>query len=166
MSSTLALIFIGVAVLFILGIKFLSSPKTARDRKSRRRGRHVRRVSSPRARGCNWSQGWTFNYTLIVIGMVIGLVIGAIGAYSVKMTAMPQMVAVFNGLGGGAAALVASLEFLRRAHSPEGITAFVAGSHAVRHAHRLALVFRQHHRVSESWRENLKSRTRFPARTF
>ena len=37
----------------------------------------------------------------MVIGIVIGLVIGAIGAYSVKMTAMPQMVAVFNGLGGG-----------------------------------------------------------------
>ena len=60
-----------------------------------------------------WSQGWRFNYTLIAIGTVIGLVIGAIGAYSVKMTAMPQMVALFNGLGGGAAALVASLEFLR-----------------------------------------------------
>ena len=49
--------------------------------------------------------------------MVIGLIIGAIGAYSVKMTAMPQMVALFNGLGGGAAALVASLEFQRGVHS-------------------------------------------------
>jgi NAD(P) transhydrogenase subunit beta len=47
------------------------------------------------------------------------LVIGALGAYSVKMTAMPQMVALFNGLGGGAAALVASLEFIRAAKPPE-----------------------------------------------
>ncbi len=62
----------------------------------------------------------------MVVGIVIGLIIGAIGAYSVKMTAMPQMVALFNGVGGGAAALVASLEFLRRANSPEGITTFFA----------------------------------------
>jgi H+-translocating NAD(P) transhydrogenase subunit beta len=85
-----------------------------------------------------WSQGWTFNYTLIVIGTVIGLIIGAIGAYSVKMTAMPQMVAMFNGLGGGAAALVASLEFTKGAHGTEiagitlpvvtGTSAFIAGS--------------------------------------
>ena len=62
----------------------------------------------------------------MVVGIVIGLIIGAFGAYSVKMTAMPQMVAAFNGLGGGAAALVASLEFLKRANSPEGITTFFA----------------------------------------
>ena len=98
-----------------------------------------------------WSQGWTFNYTLIVIGTLIGLVIGAIGAYSVKMTAMPQMVALFNGLGGGAAALVASLEFLQaRATARKASRTFFAVTDAVRHAHRLALVFRQHHRVSEA----------------
>ncbi|MEI9960031.1 MAG: NAD(P)(+) transhydrogenase (Re/Si-specific) subunit beta [Limisphaerales bacterium] len=45
------------------------------------------------------------NYTLIAVAIVIGLIIGAAGAYSVKMTAMPQMVALFNGRGrrrGGA----------------------------------------------------------------
>jgi NAD(P) transhydrogenase subunit beta len=60
------------------------------------------------------------------VGTVVGLVIGAIGAYSVKMTAMPQMVALFNGLGGGAAALVASLEFTRNAQSSTGsVSAFI-----------------------------------------
>jgi NAD(P) transhydrogenase subunit beta len=128
MSSTIALLLIVVSVLFILGIKFLSSPKTAR------KGNLV--AAAGMLLGliilCNrdgsgvWSHGWTFNYTLIVIGTVIGLIIGAIGAYSVKMTAMPQMVALFNGLGGGAAALVASLEFMRGAHSIEGLTAFIA----------------------------------------
>ena len=72
-----------------------------------------------------WSQGWSFNYTLIAIGAVIGLIIGAIGAYSVKMTSMPQMVALFNGVGGGAAALVASLEFIKPDHD---ITTFLAVS--------------------------------------
>jgi len=113
MSTTIALIFIGVAALFIIGIKFLSSPKTARTGNLiAAAGMFVALLALHKTNGNSvWTQGWSSNYTLIVIGIVVGLVIGAIGAYSVKMTAMPQMVALFNGLGGGAAALVASLEF-------------------------------------------------------
>jgi NAD(P) transhydrogenase subunit beta len=130
MSSTTSLILIGVAVLFILGIKFLSSPKTARmGNLVAAAGMLIGFVILCDREGANvWShvcsQGWTFNYTLIAIAIVIGLIIGAIGAYSVKMTAMPQMVALFNGLGGGAAALVASLEFIKGAHPAEiaGVT--------------------------------------------
>jgi H+-translocating NAD(P) transhydrogenase subunit beta len=128
MSSTIVdLIFIGVAVLFIIGIKFLSSPKTARrGNLVAAAGMFIALLALHKPGGDYvWSQGWTYNYTLIVIGTVIGLVIGAIGAYRVKMTAMPQMVAMFNGLGGGAAALVASLEFLRRAHGREDVAAAV-----------------------------------------
>jgi len=123
MSSTLALIFIGVAVLFILGIKFLSSPKTARyGNLLAAAGMLVAFFATiPLMQLTNWN----LNCTLMVVGILIGLALGAIGAYSVKMTAMPQMVAAFNGLGGGSAALVASLEFLRRAQSHE-ITTFVA----------------------------------------
>ena len=121
MSSTIALIIIGVAVLFIIGIKLLSSPKTARiGNLIAAAGMLVALITLHKPTGeFVWSQGWTFNYTLIALGTLIGLVIGAIGAYSVKMTAMPQMVAMFNGLGGGAAALVASLEFIKGAHHPE-----------------------------------------------
>jgi len=127
MSSTIApYIIIGVSVLFILGIKLLASPKTARI------GNQVAAIGmiigflslAKTDHSLVWGQGWSFNYTLIAIGIVVGLVIGAIGAYSVKMTSMPQMVALFNGLGGGAAALVATLEFL---HGND-ITAFIAGS--------------------------------------
>jgi NAD(P) transhydrogenase subunit beta len=140
MSSTIALIIIGVSVLFILGIKFLSSPKTARHGNLvAAAGMIIALLALHKTDGSYvWSQGWTFNYTLIAIGTIIGLIIGAIGAYSVKMTAMPQMVAMFNGLGGGAAALVASLEFTKGAHGTEiaGVTlpvvtdtsAFIAGS--------------------------------------
>ncbi|HTB83420.1 MAG TPA: NAD(P)(+) transhydrogenase (Re/Si-specific) subunit beta [Candidatus Sulfotelmatobacter sp.] len=126
MSSTTSLILIGVSVLFILGIKFLSSPKTARKGNLvAAAGMVIGFVILCDRDGANvWSHGWSFNYTLIAIAIVIGLIIGAIGAYSVKMTAMPQMVALFNGLGGGAAALVASLEFIKGAHQVEitGVT--------------------------------------------
>jgi NAD(P) transhydrogenase subunit beta len=129
-SQIVPFIIIGVSVLFILGIKFLSSPKTARTGNLvAAAGMFIALCVLLKTDGSSvWAHGWTTNYTLIVIGTIIGLIIGAIGAYSVKMTAMPQMVAMFNGLGGGAAALVASLEFMRGSHSLEGITAFIAGS--------------------------------------
>jgi len=132
MSSFIAIIFILVSVLFILGIKLLGSPKTARyGNLLAAFGMLIALAATIPLLGSSeetslLQHGWSFNYTLMVVGIVIGLIIGAIGAYSVKMTAMPQMVAAFNGLGGGAAALVGSLEFLRRANSPEGITAFFA----------------------------------------
>ena len=50
-------------------------------------------------------------YWWIILGALIGGVGGAIGAQRVKMTAMPQMVALFNGFGGGAAALVALADY-------------------------------------------------------
>jgi H+-translocating NAD(P) transhydrogenase subunit beta len=140
MSNIIPLIIIGASVLFILGIKMLSSPKTARrGNLIAAAGMLVALFVLQQPNGQNvWTHSWTFNYTLIVIGTVIGLIIGAIGAYSVKMTSMPQMVALFNGLGGGAAALVASLEFIKGAHPAEiaGVampdahqtTAFIAGS--------------------------------------
>src|SRR4051794_13163577 len=58
------------------------------------------------------------NWVLIVIAAAIGAVVGLVGARRVKMTAMPQMVALFNGVGGGAASLVALAEFHRLAPPP------------------------------------------------
>ena len=52
-------------------------------------------------------------FTHIIIGLIIGSTIGAIIARKIQMTAMPQMVALFNGLGGGASALVAFAEYYR-----------------------------------------------------
>ncbi len=139
-SQIVPFIIIGVSVLFILGIKFLSSPKTARSGNLvAAAGMLVALLVLQKSGGDNvWAHGWSFNYTLIAIGTLIGLAIGAFGAYSVKMTSMPQMVALFNGLGGGAAALVASLEFIKGAHGTKvaGIelpvlhetTRFIAGS--------------------------------------
>jgi NAD(P) transhydrogenase subunit beta len=68
--------------------------------------------------------GFTFatpsidSYWLIIVGIAVGAVIGAVSARKVKMTAMPQMVALFNGVGGGAAALIAASEYHRSAPDP------------------------------------------------
>ncbi len=82
MSAIIALILIGVAVLFILGIKFLSSPKTARTGNLvAAAGMLIALLVLCKPDGSNvWVQHWTFNYTLIVIGTLVGLGIGAMGA--------------------------------------------------------------------------------------
>jgi NAD(P) transhydrogenase subunit beta len=130
MNPIISLVIIGVAVLFIIGIRMLSSPKTARmGNLVAAVGMFIALISLHKPGGeYVWSQGWNFNYTLILIGTVIGLTLGAAGAYSVKMTAMPQMVALFNGLGGGAAALVAGLEFSKGIQQFAGLSRFIAVS--------------------------------------
>ena len=128
MNSAVSLIFIGVSVLFIIGIRFLSSPRTARmGNLIAAAGMVLAFLALHKADGTSvWMHGWSMNYTFIVVGIGMGLVIGAAGAYSVRMTAMPQMVALFNGLGGGAAALVAGLTFVYGSRGVEAATASAA----------------------------------------
>ena len=105
------LAYLVAAVLFIIGIKQLSSPKTARN------GNLVAAVGMLIALVVTLLTARSGAYAWIFGGILIG---GAIGAYSarvVAMTDMPQMVALFNGSGGGAAALVSSLTYLRLAKS-------------------------------------------------
>ena len=94
------------SVLFILGIKQLSSPKSAR------RGNTLAAVGMLLAIVVTLLDRAIVSYTTILLGMVVGGVIGTISARRVAMTAMPQMVALFNGSGGGAAAIVSSLEYI------------------------------------------------------
>ena len=97
------------SVTFIIALKFLASPKTART------------GNLLGAAGMALIVAWTFfttegmfdNWWIILVGGAVGSVAGWLGAKRVPMTAMPQMVAIFNGAGGGAAALVAVVEFLR-----------------------------------------------------
>jgi proton-translocating NAD(P)+ transhydrogenase subunit beta len=103
-----ALAYLLAAVLFILGLRQLSSPKTARN------GNFTAAAGMVIALGATVPQ---LHFTgagavVILLGVVIGAAIGTIGARQVKMTQIPQMVALFNGAGGGAAALVAVAELL------------------------------------------------------
>lgn len=110
MTIATDLIYLLAAVFFIVGLKFLSSPSSAR------RGNRIAAV------GMVLAVGWTVvllrdsftptGLAICVSGFCIGAVAGTAGARTVKMTAVPQMVALFNGVGGGAAALVAVAELL------------------------------------------------------
>ena len=97
------------AICFVIGIKRLSHPRTARS------GNLVAAAGMAVAVGFTFATKGLENYGLIVAGMAVGSAIGVASARMVQMTAMPQMVALFNGLGGGAAALIAAAEFHRSA---------------------------------------------------
>jgi NAD(P) transhydrogenase subunit beta len=99
-------------VLFILGLRFLSSPATARSGNRYAAVGMLLAIASAiwRINGVGW---WA-----ILIGIAIGAAIGLYSALKVKMTAMPQMVALFNGAGGGAAACISTAEFFVLASSP------------------------------------------------
>ncbi|HET9252109.1 MAG TPA: NAD(P)(+) transhydrogenase (Re/Si-specific) subunit beta [Candidatus Eisenbacteria bacterium] len=103
------------SVLFILGIKGLSSPKTAR------RGNQMAAVGMLIAVVVTLLDRAILSYGLILAGIAVGGVIGTVAARTVTMTAMPQMVALFNGSGGGAAALVSSLEYRHLIETPGGM---------------------------------------------
>ena len=103
------LVWLVASVGFILALKFLASPKTART------GNLL--GAAGMALVIAWTllttEGMLDSWWILLIAGGVGTVIGVIGARNVPMTAMPQMVAIFNGAGGGAAAVVALAEFLR-----------------------------------------------------
>jgi H+-translocating NAD(P) transhydrogenase subunit beta len=101
------LVYLISAALFIIGLKRLQSPETAR------RGNLLSGIGMALAVIVTLADRAILSYGTIAAGMVVGSVIGLWMARSVKMTAMPQMVALLNGFGGGASLLVGGAEFLR-----------------------------------------------------
>ena len=104
------LFYLLASCLFIVGLKFLSSPRTApRGNLLAAMGMFVAAVATI------WNvQGSNSGLFVIIAGVGVGGVIGAIAAKKVAMTAMPEMVALFNGLGGAASALVIGGEVFTR----------------------------------------------------
>ena len=107
---------LAAVVLFILGLRYLSSPATARV------GNRYAAVGMLLAIAASiWridAAGWW----IILIGIAVGTVVGLFSALKVKMTAMPQMVALFNGAGGGAAACISTAEFFVLATAPPSLS--------------------------------------------
>ncbi len=101
------LLYLVTIVTFILALRFLSSPAHAR------RGNQIGAAGMLVAIAVTFARSGMTDYWAIAVAMVIGGGFGAVAARKVKMTAMPQMVALFNGVGGGAAALVSLAELHR-----------------------------------------------------
>jgi proton-translocating NAD(P)+ transhydrogenase subunit beta len=110
--ETTNLLYLVTIVTFVLALRFLSSPATAR------RGNQIGAVGMLVAIVVTFLQDSVVSYWEIAVGMVIGGLFGAVAARKVRMTAMPQMVALFNGVGGGAAALISLAEFHNLAPDP------------------------------------------------
>jgi len=100
-------------VLFIVGLKYMSTPRTARL------GNRISMVGMLVALLATFVQG-IVQWPVLIAGLVVGAGIGIYSARAVKMTAMPQMVAIFNGCGGGAAAMVAMGELWKQLDHANG----------------------------------------------
>jgi NAD(P) transhydrogenase subunit beta len=106
-SNTANLLYLIPIVTFILALRFLSNPAHAR------RGNQIGAAGMLVAIVVTWVRAGGGSWWALVIAMAIGGGLGAVAARKVRMTAMPQMVALFNGVGGGAAALIALAELHR-----------------------------------------------------
>ena len=104
-EDVVELLYIVAFSFFIVGLHMLRGPRTAV------RGNQVAAVGMAIAVIATLLQRQIGDWVLIVVGVAIGTAVGVPAARSVKMTAMPQMVALFNGVGGGAVALISIVEF-------------------------------------------------------
>jgi H+-translocating NAD(P) transhydrogenase subunit beta len=103
------LTYLAASVLFILGLKGLAHPRTAV------RGNLLAALGMLLAIVVTLLDRQIVSYRLILAGVVVGASVGALFAMKVQMTAMPQMVALFNGFGGGASVLVAGAALIETA---------------------------------------------------
>lgn len=110
-SAFINITYLVASVLFIMGLKGLTHPRTAV------RGNILGAFGMGLAVLVTLSQG-NLSFELIIAGIVIGSAIGAMLAVRIEMTAMPQLVAVFNGFGGGASVLVAGAELVNPEAAP------------------------------------------------
>jgi NAD(P) transhydrogenase subunit beta len=131
------------AVLFVLGLKRLGRTDTARAATG------LSGVGMLVAVLVTLADRAIVSYTVIAAGMVVGTALGLWMARAVKMTAMPQMVALLNGLGGAASLLVSGAELLRRRGARPAVHPD-RRRHPARHAHRCGHAHRQRRRVRQA----------------
>ncbi|MCQ3815120.1 MAG: NAD(P)(+) transhydrogenase (Re/Si-specific) subunit beta, partial [Acidimicrobiia bacterium] len=113
MNDWATLGYLVAAVLFILGLKGLSRPRTAV------RGNQLGAAGMLVAVVVTLANSEIISFGWIVAGIVLGTVVGALLAVRVQMTAMPELVALFNGFGGGASVLVAAASYTQAADLAE-----------------------------------------------
>jgi NAD(P) transhydrogenase subunit beta len=124
-QAVIDIAYFAAAILFILGLKFLSSPARAR------RGNQLAATGMAVAILATFlSPGWdSQNYIIMIVALLLGGAFAAYAARIVKMTEMPQMTAIYNGVGGATAALVSLGEFIHKTDVGRGeSTSIVLGT--------------------------------------
>ena len=101
-------IYLVAGVLFILGIKGLTKPKTAV------RGNLLSAVGMLLAIVITFLSINNVDYTYVIAGVAVGSIVGGVMALRIQMTSMPQMVALLNGFGGGASLTIALAEYFTK----------------------------------------------------
>jgi NAD(P) transhydrogenase subunit beta len=109
--SLLTIAYLVASVTFILGLKMLSNPATARKGNLLAAGGMSIAIFATIFLYKDEAGNNLHNYIWIFAGIIIGSVLGTLAAKKVKMTAMPEMVSLFNGMGGACAALISAIEF-------------------------------------------------------
>ena len=99
------ILYIAAFACFIFGLRLLNHPRSAR------RGNIIAAAGMAIAVVATLLWDFVGDYWLIAVGVALGTAVGIPAARSVRMTAMPQMVALFNGVGGGAVALISFVEY-------------------------------------------------------
>lgn len=107
-------IFLIAAILFVVGLHQMRTPASARRGNLISAAGMVASVGATLVYSIISSRGGTFGWIALVLGIALGASFGIIRARRVKMTAIPQLVSVFNAVGGGAAAAIAIADFLTR----------------------------------------------------
>ena len=151
LDAVVRLAWLAAAVAFVIGLSRMSSPATARNGNLVSAGGMAVAVVAeavwlllrPSTEPFN-ATGWI----IVLAGIGVGGGYGLYSARTVKMTAMPQLVSLFNAVGGGAAALIAIDEYLRHAGNVPGLQENVAT--VPRHHHRLDHVHGLAHRIRQA----------------
>jgi len=110
-----AVFYLLTVLFFIIGLKFLTSPKTAR------KGNIVSAIGMLIAISITLMYHGILSYKLIVTGLLLGSIAGAVSAYNLDLRAIPQYVAILNGFGGAVSSLVGIAAFLQK-ELPENVT--------------------------------------------
>src|SRR6266566_5281696 len=128
-DTVVRLIYLGAATCFVLGLHLMNSPVTARRGNQLSAAGMAAAIVATLAAVIHAGTVTTVGWIVLIAGIVVGSAAGLYSARTVKMTAMPQLVSLFNAVGGGAAAVVAIADFVRLATAPGA--ASVSGTVAV-----------------------------------
>lgn len=115
--NILEITYLIASLTFIVGLKMLSHPDTARKGNLIAAAGMLIAIIATLTLYQEFDSGKGLNYVLIFLGLAVGTGIGTVMAKKVQMTSMPQMVSFFNGMGGACAALIAIIEFQHHQHA-------------------------------------------------